>query len=121
MSESRLHQGERLKWLIERSGFTAVEVSEKLDISRSSLYELYKKRDIDRGTLEKFCTLLKQDIRTFYPDISGKNILNDPEVEYEVLKEKNKSLEQMIKDKEVIIIQQQEIIELLKKKQSKAK
>jgi transcriptional regulator with XRE-family HTH domain len=117
MTKSRVHQGNKLKHLIEKSDFTIQQVSEKTDMPRSTLYDLFKKSDIPRDTLEIFCELLGVNIREFFPDIA--NASSNPETPYEVLVERVKSLEEMIKAKDVIIISQQEMIELLKKANKK--
>lgn len=115
--ESRFHQGNRLRWLIENSIVKIADISEKSNIPVSSLYDLYKKEDIPRAKLEALCKVMEWDIKQFYPELfTG---VEEPAASYEILKERAKSLEQMIKDKEVIIIQQTEIIELLKKSKRK--
>lgn len=112
MAENSFHQGNRLKYLIEKSTLKQSEILSLTGTAKSSLYDLYKKESIDKMVLEKFCRVMNEDIRQFYPDLIS--TVSEPGPEYRILREKVKTLEQMLKDKEVIIIRQDEIIEMLK-------
>lgn len=104
-----MHQGNRLEYLLKRSGKSLIHISEKAGIARQSLYNYLGMEEIPRKKLLKILEAAEIEGTEFF--ISE---ISDPAAEYRVLKEKVKSLEQMIHDKEVIIIQQKEMIELLK-------
>ena len=114
MAEIRIHQGQKLKQLVENNKLKQSEILNLTGFAKSSLYEIYKKEDVPRATLEKLCNVLNEDIRQFFPELV--RIGGDPGEDYEYLKQRVKSLEQIVHDKEMIIHTQQELIDLLKQK-----
>lgn len=112
-----VHHGNRLKYLIEKNKLNVVQIAANLNVARGTLYNYFAQEEIPRKKLLKVCEAAGIDISEFDHDLE----MNDPATDYRVLQERVKSLERMIHDKEVIIISQQEIINLLKKEKSKTK
>ena len=111
-----MHQGERLRYLIDRSGKTREQIAVEAGISPASIYNYFKMDDIPRKKLLIILAAAGIESSDFWT-----SHVDDPAEEYVRLKEKVKTLEQMIHDKEVIIVRQQEIIELLKHQHLKKK
>jgi len=97
--------------LLERQKVNFVHLAKQLNISRATLYNYFETEEIPRKKLEKVCTAAGIDVNEIY-----QSEVNDPAAE---LRAKVKTLEEMVRDKEVIIVQQREIIELLKKSKTK--
>lgn len=112
-----MHQGSRLKWLIDNSPKSRRDIALEAGISEASIYNYQNEETINSKKLKKLAAALGVDMSEF----DEKQVMNEPTADYRVLQERVRSLEQMIHDKEVIIINQQEIIELLKKGKPKTK
>ena len=108
------HQGNRLQYLMEKAGVNLVQAAVTLEISRSTLYNYFGMEEIPRKKLLKICEVTGIDINDVYQE----PVVNDPGAIY---KAQIKTLEEMVKAKDVIIIQQSEIIDLLKKSKAKPK
>lgn len=122
MLQNVVHQGQKLKYVIEKSKYTVEQIATWAGMHRTTIYNLFAKAEIPRAKLEKICHPIGVEIDIFYGvETDPEQVIQDPTAEYRVLQERVRSLEQMIHDKEVIIINQQEIIELLKKGKPKTK
>lgn len=110
-----LHQGYRLRFLLEERKINIVHLSDKLGLSRSTIYNYFEMEEIPRKKLLPICRETGIEIN----DVLFASSVNESKTEYQKMQERVKSLEQMLKDKEVIIINQQEIIDLLKQSKSK--
>lgn len=107
-----MHQGERLKWLIDKSGKSRQDIALEAGISPASIYNYFREETINSKKLEKLAKALGVTVNDFN-DLPTPPTLQEDQAVY-LLRERVKTLEQMIHDKEVIIIQQQEVIDLLK-------
>lgn len=112
-----VHHGHRLKYLIEKNKGNIVQIAEKLNVARGTLYNYFEQEEIPKKKLLKVCEAAGIDIN----ELLDNQEMQEPAADYRVLQERVRSLEQMIHDKDVIILSQQEIIDLLKKQKSKPK
>jgi hypothetical protein len=112
-----MHEGNRLEYLLSKSGKSLSYISENAEVARQTLYNYFKLKDLPRKKLLTILEVAEIDQDDFWqPDVA-----NDPAAKYKAMNEQIKTLEEMVKAKEVIIIQQQEIIDLLKKGNQKPK
>jgi len=62
-----IHEGQRLKYLIENQDIKLKHIVEKLGYSNyERLYYYYDKAQIKRSTLDRFCEVLNISVDTFY-------------------------------------------------------
>lgn len=122
MLQNVVHQGQKLKYVIEKSNYTVEQIATWAGMHRTTIYNLFARAEIPRSKLEKICRPIGVEIDIFYGvETDPDQVIQDPTAEYRILQERVKSLEQMIEAKEVIIINQAEMIELLKEKRGKPK
>lgn len=105
-----MHEGNRLEFLIGKCGKSLTTISEETGISRQTIYNYFKQEYVPRKKLLTILNASGIETGEFWT-----SELSDPAGEYRFLKEKVRDLEQMNHDKEMIIKQQQELIELLKR------
>lgn len=122
MLQNVVHHGQKLKHVIEKSKYTVEQIATWAGMHRTTIYNLFARAEIPRSKLEKICRPIGVEIDIFYGvETDPDQVIQDPTAEYRILQERVKSLEQMIEAKEVIIINQAEMIELLKEKRGKPK
>jgi AcrR family transcriptional regulator len=106
----QFHQGSRLKHLIEKSGMTVAEVSRILDVARTSLYNLFEKKELLRSQSEPILKIIQVDPESFYGH--KKEVGELESVTIEALKREIELLKEQLAAKDEIIL-------LLKTKNSK--
>lgn len=107
-----LHQGNRLKSILERKGENLVQLAANLGVSRSTLYNYFEQEEIPRKKLLKICEAAGID----GSELNPANILNEDSPLYKGFIEKIRILEDQVRAKDIIILQQSEMIEMLKVK-----
>lgn len=105
MAITHIHQGSRLKKIVEKSHFTVDELATKAGIHRTTLYNYYDREEIPRAKLTTLAEIMGVKIDDFY----SKDNMSEVEVQNEQLKKEIDYLKQQLVDKE-------EIIKLLKAK-----
>lgn len=112
-----MHEGNRLEHLLSKSSKSLIDIAKQADVARQTLYNYFKLEDIPRKKLLTILDIAGIDKEDFF----GSEEINDPAAEYKSMKERVKTLEEMVRAKEVIIIQQSEMIELLKQQHKNKK
>lgn len=115
--ELMIHIGEEIKELLRKKRMKVVDFSRKIDTNRNNSYDIFTRKSIDTNLLLKISEVLEFDFFRLYsiPISQNKLVqqLIDPleaHKDYEELKRKleklekeNQSLNERIKDKELII------------------
>lgn len=115
--ELMIHIGEEIKELLRKKRMKVVDFSRKIDTNRNNSYDIFTRKSIDTNLLLKISEVLEFDFFRLYsiPISQNKLVqqLIDPleaQKDYEELKRKleklekeNQSLNERIKDKELII------------------
>jgi DNA-binding Xre family transcriptional regulator len=101
-----IHEGERLKYLIENQDIKLKDVVEKLGYSNyERLYYYYNQPQIKRSTLQKFCEVLNISVDTFYNTVKNAynytdNLLKeDTSTTYGISKHQGKNLLSMLENR----------------------
>lgn len=68
--------GQRIKEIIEKSGYSVNEVAEKAGVSGQNLYKIFQKDSIQTNLLIKLATILDKPVTAFLVDELGENNLN---------------------------------------------
>ena len=114
-AEMQLHQGSKLKKIIEKSDFLIKDISENTEVAVSSLYDMFAKQEILPSKIRPILKLLGVTFYEFYGFYEQNNLLKDDPAPYgykeqcEALQRENDLLKTKLADKD-------EIIALLKSK-----
>lgn len=106
-----MHQGSKLKYLIEHSGKTKAEVALLSGISDASLYTYFNSEEINSKKLNKICEVMGWKLKSFYEDNKNLDAVTTNYNEIEALKREIELLRTTIENKD-------EIIKLLKEKRN---
>ena len=79
MAENLYHAGLRLKKFIDKSGFTITDIVTKTGIARSSLYDMFGKKELLFSRVEPILTVLAIDAETW---TGYKSIVSEPASPY---------------------------------------
>lgn len=110
-----MHQGSKFKYLADRSGKTNADIAKLSGLSEGTIYNYFREEFIPSKNLKKICDAMGWELQIFY---KSENLASEKEPVYG-LQSHIESLQ-----KEIELLKQQlaakdEIIELLKAKQSK--
>jgi len=112
MDNKQFHQGSRLKFRLEKSGYKIKEIIEKTGIARSSLHDMYKKPELLKSKIAPILEAAEIDIDDFYgikEPVAASQEMAGLRLQVESLKRETQLLNDQLKAKD-------EIIELLKAK-----
>jgi transcriptional regulator with XRE-family HTH domain len=87
-----LHQGERIRQLVESSGLTINEIAKKAGVHRARIYEAYEKDRLTTKLLEKIGNALGMSIemilQTHKDEVKGAKGMNEIALLTELLSDK---------------------------------
>ena len=82
-----VHIGNKIKQIAEKKGMTGAELSRRINTSRSNLYNIFERKTIETGLLEKISQILEHDFFQYFTSMKD---------EIERLKEDNAVLKYTI-------------------------
>lgn len=106
-----MHQGSKLRYLIEHSGKTKAEVALLSGISDASLYTYMGSDEINSKKLKKICIAMGWELKIFYEDNKNLHTYAANYNEIDALKREIELLKDTLANKD-------EIISLLKSKRN---
>lgn len=116
-TEDKLHQGYRVKSLIEKNGMSIVSFAQKVGISEQHMHRLFKEKYIPTKWLTKMCAILNVSIEGMFNE---KMVVNDPfepyktkAAEFDKLHEEVLSLRERLKDKDKTIATLEALVDAL--------
>jgi transcriptional regulator with XRE-family HTH domain len=98
-----MHQGTKLKFLIERSGKTKADVALLSGISDASLYTYMNSEEINSKKLKKICDVMGWELKLFYEDNKNLHTVTANYSEIDALKREIELLKDTIANKDEII------------------
>lgn len=108
-------KGEELKFKLKKAGVSITEIASLLGMSRQSLSQALSVKDVKTGLIEELSKALNVPLSYFYGDNAGNNAIasgnksvaavnsNISSPTEDVLKERIKSLETLVAEKERLI------------------
>ena len=91
--------GSEIKKIVKKRGFTVEELATALNVSKPSIFDIYKRETIDTGLLERICKVLNHNFFQYYAD----KYQNDYDrLVIQRYKDKNDFLVELLKEKEEV-------------------
>lgn len=108
-----VHIGNIIHNLVTKSSYSVQEVADYMNMSRSNLFSIYKRAEIDNYKLAKFSELFATNLFEHYIDKSSiKQIFSS---EFSELEVRIKELESQLQTRKQELLDKDEIIVMLKK------
>lgn len=103
-TEDRLHQGFRVRSLVEKNGLSIVNFAKKVGVSEQHMHRLFKEKYIPTKWLTKMCAILDVSIEGMFNE---QMVVNDPfepyttkSAEVDKLKEEVAAMRERLGDKD---------------------
>lgn len=113
---------EKLKKEIRKNGYTIKEFAEAIGMSDAGFHKAVREESFNMKYLKKMSEVLKKDFGFFFDEKVDYLLASDTKSKGDIaLKDKVKSLEKIIEEKDRVIQNQNEYIDLLKKSKSQIK
>lgn len=77
---SKIHIGKKIREVLNKSHFTIVEFSKKINLTRDGVYKIFEKETIATDQLQKISKVLNHDFFIYYQN--QLNILSDHSPKY---------------------------------------
>ncbi|MBA3970626.1 MAG: hypothetical protein H0X46_00470 [Bacteroidetes bacterium] len=62
----KVHIGQRIKSVVDASGFSAADFAKKINRSRDVAYKIFGRETLDTGLLQKISAVLEHDFFSYY-------------------------------------------------------
>lgn len=106
-ANKKVHQGFRIKKLVERNGMSIVDFAKKTELSEQHMHRLFKQQYIPTKWLTKMCAILDINIEDMFNEVMVANEPFEPYktkvAEFDKLQAEVLSLKERLKDKEKTI------------------